>query len=434
MKISINRLFFIIALFLIAGPYIPLLFNNLPPIIRSHHIWTIAWFISLLLFYPRVFTNKLMLIIIGYGFFLFLGLNTFWSEMDAWNVKNLYFELYEIFIGASVIIYFTMKQEYKNLAKIVLITLIFIVITSIMTIYSSSIDPMYARNMTGAAIIKNKSEIEYVYSFKKYGGSDYSSAIALMAMIPILAYIQKNRKTIKIKLWIMLSSLILVLSALISIQIFANVLIAFIAVIFSFIGTRNNWKTLIISFFVFMLIVITPRDIYIKGLYKASNWFETDSEMYYKLNDIAAFIEAGAIIEGTSTETGSRAQRYPALWKAFIERPIGGCYYFTNEFKNNYDVMGVHLHWMNKLTVTGIMGFIFFALILNTYMRQIIKKMDKDYRYFFLLATFSILSYGFLKTLIGRHAWYMFFVIIPGINYLPLLFNKKIKNIINKKT
>ena len=46
---------------------------------------------------------------------------------------------------------------------------------------------------------------------------------------------------------------------------------------------------------------------------------------------------------------------------------------------------------------------------------------------YFLLSLLSMVALGAMKTLIGRELWYTFFIIVPGLYYLPLLKKKKSK-------
>lgn len=61
--------------------FLPIVSNNLPRYIGSQHLYAIIWGISLILLCPKVFMQKIMLLLIVYGFLLGLMLNTFWTNM-----------------------------------------------------------------------------------------------------------------------------------------------------------------------------------------------------------------------------------------------------------------------------------------------------------------------------------------------------------------
>jgi hypothetical protein len=103
--------------------------------------------------------------------------------------------------------------------------------------------------------------------------------------------------------------------------------------------------------------------------------------------------------------------------------------FFSDESGNGYKPEGAHLHWMNKLTTNGIIGLIVFLLIPYNFIRNNLRLFDPTYKFYYILASLSILSYGLIKQLGGRDTWYAFFIILPGLYYLPLLkIKNKIKN------
>jgi hypothetical protein len=82
---------------------------------------------------------------------------------------------------------------------------------------------------------------------------------------------------------------------------------------------------------------------------------------------------------------------------------------------------GGHLHWMNKLTTTGVFLFIFFIMVIYNFIKINLKYFDSAYIFYYILASLSIVSYGLIKAISGRETWYALFIILPGIYYLPML-------------
>jgi hypothetical protein len=113
------------------------------------------------------------------------------------------------------------------------------------------------------------------------------------------------------------------------------------------------------------------------------------------------------------------------LFESFIRSPIFGCYFFSEKDGRGYERAGAHLYWMNKITVTGIAGFVFFVSIMIAFFRKSVTLIPKNMRFYYMIALVSFVIYGFFKNL-GGHTWYAFFVIIPGMCYLPLL-SKKVR-------
>lgn len=410
---------------LMASTFLPVVFNNLPRFIRSHHLWAIIWGISLIVFNPGIFLNKAMAYLLAYGLGLFLATETIWSNIDGWNRTRLFFEFYEIAIGLSVITYFLKNKDYISLAKVTKWSVIFIFITAIMTIVSSTYDPMYARNLTGISSVTLESERETILSYKRFGGGGYGTAAAFMSLFPIIIYYYKNIKISLIsKKQIIVFSIVISL-ALLGMQIFGNIIIAIVFSIIALLGM----KKIRLSFFVFALLIsiifIIPKDFYINNLLTIGNSFKNKSELNYKFRDLATFIDTGADINDNETSAAGRAERYPMLLKTFIISPFFGCYYFSDERGNGYDSAGAHLYWMNKLTITGIFGLIIFLFIPFKFIKNNLLYFHSNFKFYYILASLSILCYGLIKVIGGRETWYAFFIIIPGLYYLPLLGKKK---------
>jgi hypothetical protein len=420
-----QKYFYYIALMLMASTFLPVVFNNLPPLIRSHHLWTFIWVISLLVFSPKILINKAMVYLLAYGLFLYLATETIWSNIDHWNYRRLFFEFYEIAIGVSVFTWFYQSKDFIHLAKIAKWSIIFLGITAIMSIISSAIDPLYARNITGLAAVADEKEIEAILSFKRYGGGTYSTAGAFMCLFPVCIYYYKNIKISLLSRVQIIVFSVIIFFALLGMQIFGNILIAVVFSIIALFGMRKLRQSILIIGIFFIIVFAIPKEVYVNSLLKVSNYFNKDSDLNYKFRDMSVYIETGADIKDNSTSTGGRVERYPMLMGTFVKSPMFGCYFFSDESGNGYKPEGAHLHWMNKLTTTGIIGLIVFLLIPYNFIRNNLRLFDPTYKFYYILASLSILSYGLIKQLGGRDTWYAFFIILPGLYYLPLL---KIKN------
>jgi len=412
---SKKKYFYYISLLLTASYFLPLVFDNIPTFFSSHLPWAILWLVSLIIFYPKVFLSKLMTLIILYAIFITTSLSTYWSDMDSWNKRFLLTELYHLSIGASVISYYFVSKDYYSLSKLAYWTIRFVVITAIMSIFSSLIDPEYARNIIGAGAIDNPEEFEKVISMKRYGGGGYGTAIAFMSMVPILLLYYKYGKFYK-KKSIILYILIIIL-ALLSMQIFTNIIIAFFSIVFSLLGFNRLRRSIITIIFTLAIILAIPKPFYVNLLYNIGSIFNNYKELNYKFTDFAIFLETGSNVEEPSTGTGGRAQRYPELIKTFYKSPFWGCYFY-NKDGNGYNPLGAHLYWMNKLTTTGLIGLIFFLSIIIYFIQNFFKKIqNKIVKFYYLLSIFSFLSYGLFKNISSKGAWFTFFVVIPALIY-----------------
>jgi hypothetical protein len=394
---------------LMISAFLPLLFTNLPPVIRSHHIWTFLWFVSLITLKTEILTKRAMFYLIIYGaIMLLLLLNTIWINIDPWNKMAITKEFYEVTVAISVMVYFRLEKDYIGLANLVKWTLIFVMITGVMSIITSIINPMYARDIIGLSDVSITGERELILSYKKYGGGNYGFASGIICLFPMFIFYYKN---IGKSYWdrrILILFTIIIFFALIRMQIFANILISVVIITLSLAGSKKLLRSVILITLLTGILFIIPKQFYINTLVRIGSWFDPNSDVYFKFNDMANFLTIGGGYEGTGT--GERASRYPLLWDSFISNPIYGGKDFNG-----------HLHWMNKLAVFGLLGTLPFLWIVAQQIRTNLKIFDKEFSFYFLLSMLSIIALGCIKALGGKELWYMYFIIIPGFYYIPLL-------------
>lgn len=423
MKLKTEKYFRILIIIIMGIVFLPIISSRLPKYMDTLLFWSIIWGVSLLVFKPKIIFNKIMLIVILYGFFIWIMLYFVWINMDDWNVSFLKQEFWLFFLSISIITYFNTTKDYEGLAIITKFSLIFIGITAIMTVITTIINPMYARFLFSEKIEGELArKIYYVY-----GAGNYSTVIAFMSLLPVWIYYYKNN----LQFFITNKSAILILILIIFIavfrmQFFTNIFISLIIASLSFISPKKSYRNvLIISVFAFTLIRI-PSDVYINTLRDLSIITEDMEDVSFKLKEFAVYIERGGNIE--SNEVAIRAERFPMLKSAFLKSPIIGCYYPPGSYGLGYRNYGAHLYWMNKLTVTGIIGILFFVSIFFLFIKNEINLIQGEFRYYYILSFLSIIIYGFLKNLGGKECWFVFFIILPGMYYLPLLKNKQENN------
>lgn len=401
---------------LITASFLPVVANNLPPVIGSYRfLWAPIWLLSLLIFYPQILKHKLIIYLLLYGLiFLFILFNSLWINMREWDRKMITDEYYTFIVSISVIAYFRISTDYVGLAWLSRLAGVFIVITALLSIISSFIDPMYARNLSGNWY--GTEEKEY---FSRLGGGAYGFAGALVALFPVGIYFFRNNNLVRLPKIIIAAIIIVCFFSLIRMQIFANILIAFFSLIFSMLGSKRIKRSVIISGIVLLIILLIPTSYYSGLLSSASTYFEPNSETYSKLNDLSSFVSDD--YEPDATGAGGRLARYPLLTNAFLATPFLG-HYTSPEITDIGP--GGHLYWMNKLTIFGILGFVPFLLIHYIFIRSSLRYVNKEYLFYYLISVVSIIILGLFKNLAGREMWFVYFVILPGFFNLPLLKNR----------
>jgi hypothetical protein len=107
----------------------------------------------------------------------------------------------------------------------------------------------------------------------------------------------------------------------------------------------------------------------------------------------------------------------------FLNSPLLGAFSTGDK---SYNVEGGHIYWMNKLAVMGILGFIFFIQIYYRNISFYIKTIaNQEFKLYYLLSVVSFITYGLIKNIGGREAYFMLFFILPSMQFLPLLKTKK---------
>lgn len=380
--------------------------------IGVYKYWAYIWFISLIFLAPRIFTDKFFFFVLCFSIiFVYFLLNTLWNNVDEWNKREARMEVLAFLVPMSLYAYFRFSRDFDGLALLVKWTLFFIAITAILSIYSSTIDPMYARSLTGGDYTAAEAK-----TMQKLGGGAYGFAGALVFLFPMIVYYYRNSSKIPFSKPQILIFGIVCFVAVLRMQIFANIILSVFGIIFSLLGARKIRKSLIYSGIFLGLLILIPKNVYSDLLISASKHFNPDSDVYYKLNDMAVFIKFGEV--SAETAAGGRIERYPLLWEGFKTNPLTG---FYNSNSTLHIEPGGHLYWMNKLTVYGILGFIPFILIFYFYIKKVIKQFDPEFTFYFLLSVFSGIGLGLMKNLVGNDFWCMLFFIIPSLYYLPLL-------------
>jgi len=317
-------------------------------------------------------------------------------------------------IAISILEYLKTTKDEFWIAFITKWTLIFIAITSIMSIYASYIDPTYARMMIGGRL----DEVEFE-RFSRLGAGAFGFAGMLPFLFPMMFYFYRNsHKSIFSKKQIILFGII-TFFALIRIQIFANILLSVILIFISFLGSKNVKLSISLTLVILIIFFFIPNSYYASLLIKISSYFSTDSNLYFKLNDLASAL-IGQVQDNVGI--GGRLERYPLLYAAFINSPILG-HAFSNS-STDIDAGG-HLYWMNKLAVFGVFGFLLFIKIHINHIKEIIVQYDEEFLFYFSVSVIGGLGLGLMKNLAEREYWFTYFILLHGIYYLPIIMKTK---------
>lgn len=395
--------------------------NNLPSGLGSHiFLWAPLALLTAFFYKPIIFRKTPLFQILVFGI-LSAGLlqHLLWGFMDEWNKSVILSEFYVILYSITLLSYFYHNRDVKGLASIGKYGFFFILITSITTLVALFIDPMIVRNSAGGYGLTPSDEL----LFDRLGVGGYGFVMGLACLLPIIVYyIRLNSFTsISRRVWIVI--LLILLFVILKAQIFANILIAALITILAFTNSRNLKRTYFFLGFFAIIILLVPDEMYSNSIRILGHQFPKDSETYSKLIDLANYIEAP---DTESTETGSRTERYPILFEAFIDSPMLGDSSYPSK---HFIIPGSHLHWMNRLTLWGLLGFAFYIYILFQIYKFTANLFEKNFLFYYNLSVIAVIMLGLMKAITGREMWLMILLIVPGMYFWPMISNNgKSKN------
>ncbi len=388
--------------------------NNVPVLASFRWLWGPVTLAIALVSFKNSINNRQVITVLIYGL-LYCGVLQYslWQHANDWYKNSILQDFYAMIV---VVVFYSIlykNRYYKEWANLAKIGLVFFIITGIMTIVATQINPMIVRdsyNTSIRAFVKDLSFLE------KFGFGSYGYMTALVALFPVLVFFikKKNKVWLSKRGWIVLT--IFFYFVLIRAQIFANILVVSMMLLIAFSGARKFKRSLFISFMVGVILISIPDSFWIDLLKGSSDYFNPNSEMNYKLNDMANFISNPNIYDPT-TGAGSRAERYPLLLQAFSAQPITGDASYNSPFDYGMAVGG-HLYWMSRLALWGVFGFMGYLIILSNIFKPVLKIFDKEFKFYYFLSLLSIIVLGMLKALGGREPYIMLLIIIPGLYFL----------------
>jgi len=422
--LSQKNLFRILSFFLIISTILFVVSRNiLSPFGSFRFLYAPLWLLVVTLYKPQIYNQKPVQVLVLYGLLSILVLqHTLWSYMSDWYQIMIIEEFYALIVAVTLMAYYYVSKDYRGWALLGKWSLVFIVITGVMTVIATSIMPLLSRQ--SAAGFEGLPKMRALYDITGCGGYGFGQAITLLFPILIYNIKFKRQSTVSRRIFILL--IIFLFYVVLRIQVFANIITASVAIIVSLLGVRRIKTSIALIVMVLIFAYIVPLQFYAAVLTSASKFFDKGSENYYKLNDMASFVENPNL--NRSTSAGGRVDRYPLLLKAFIKSPLLGDASYNSIYDYQLNVGG-HLHWMSRLTVWGIFGFLFYLFMLGTIFKKILSLFDKQFGFYYTLSIFAFIIMGFMKTITGREGWMVLFVIIPGLYFLPLI--SKNKSIVN---
>ncbi|HOF17164.1 MAG TPA: hypothetical protein PLP76_09755 [Bacteroidales bacterium] len=384
------------------------------------YLWAPLAMVSIFLSRPLTFIKGPLKFLLIYGI-LIVGIlqYTLWKYMDDWNQVRIFWEFYFLIVMSLILYYYVSKNELIKLAWISKYAFIFVLIALITTNIALFIDPYLIRNSANSEMFTAFSRRLY----NVFGVLSYSYSQAIICLIPIIVYGIKFNKKIIFNKKTLIFILFLIIITQIRSQIFGNILVMIVITFLSFVKVKRRFFFMVLMSVFVVIFIAIPDMYYVNFLYYLSTYFDSRSELYYKITDLAEFIKYPMF--DTKTGAGGRAERYPLLFEALLANPFFGNASYVSLYKIE---LGAHLYWMNRLALWGVLGFAFFVFVLYKLYTHIESLFDKDFKFFYFLSWAAFIFHGLIKATGDKEIWLMLIVVIPGLYFYPL-FNKKEENI-----
>ncbi|MCK9448816.1 MAG: hypothetical protein M0Q41_07530 [Bacteroidales bacterium] len=393
-----NRFLNIVSILLMGHFYLLIVFNNLPNILNSSLFFIPLWFISLGIIHPKMLFSKENLQIYSYIIFFVVSFNFFWQDVVVGEQRKIYIEIGAILTAHTILYYYIVRNDFKGLSLLIKVTFFFILISSITSLIGFVRYPLAARELAG--VLAREGNFTTIIRYQSLGIGGYGFFASLIFVPPLLiTYILSTKPIYKQKLFILISIIIIYLS-LITAQYFANFLICTFAVVISVFKIKNFKTIFILSVLIMPLLLFDISLIFSQALYSLSALFSKYSELSHKLSDLGAYF-LNSNISGYEVE--ARSMRFPILLENFLTNPLRG----SSEGNQ-------HLHWMNKLSMFGLLGTLPFFLIVRKLFKTTFFSLHPLLKYYYVVSFLSYFFLGLLKAAHLREILIMVFLIVPG--------------------
>lgn len=403
-----KKALYYIAFVLLLTALLMIVSNNVPILASFRWLWAPGFLLFTFIFHTKVFTTKSVIAALAYGI-LYAGIlqYTLWNYANDWYKTRIFEDFYAMIVFVLLFAVLHYNRYWGIWRKLAKFGILFMVITGFMTIVVTTIDPLAVR-----LSYSNSEEIAHLL---KFGFGSYGYMTAIVALFPILVFFIKQPTKIWLSKKVLILLIVFLVYVLFKAQIFANILVALGVIAFSALGARRLSKS--IGYIIVGVIVLSliPPSFYAESLRSIGNNFESGSELHFKFFDIANYIENPVLDEEeTSTGSGSRASRYPALLKTFLAAPLLGDASYNSPYTEEIG-SGGHLYWMSRLALWGIFGFIGYLFILRQIFKPVLRIFDNEFRFYYYLSLGSTIVLGLLKNIAGREPYIMLLIIIPGL-------------------
>lgn len=403
-KKNIFRFLSIIVVFAIIMPITKL---EVPVIQRFQNI-AFLWFFAVLFLKPKLLIHKAMLVL----YFAFIvnliiwasNTNQFSYNYNTADILRFIYPYMWIALAVNLNLYFIKSNDYEGFIKIINISFILILLTSITSILGLNSFPNASRSM-------NQGTMAIDYNLHNYysliGIAGYGFYTMVMILIPIIVFLIKKTKT---KLWKFLFYLFLLIFIYSTYKAQHTTILIFAIVGFIIAHIKLN-KNFFLKLSLAVIFVAVSSVFLSELIYSITEKMEASS-VVKRLNDIAFTLDNGFVED--SYFVSERLGRTQSSIDLFFINPIFG----SGESSG-------HAYWIDRLALIGIIGFLFYANIFVKSYKFNSNFFSHSISYYQLIY-FIIIIFGVIKNMSSFEIWFTPLFFAPCILWLENSKSKKL--------
>lgn len=391
--------------------FLPIVFTNIPSPFNSPFIYLVIWAILLGLFHVDIYLSYSIIPIYLFIFIYFLAIPIFWSNVTVgfnyqigyvWLLKEISWTLLAILMTT----YFIKSRDYYGFGVVSIVAIIFIIITSITSIYGFTLFPSATRQMaSGSAAYEG---LETLFRNMGIGTFGFFSGVAFL--VPIFVYYLKNKGLdSRLRLYLFGFTLIILYSIYMSVlttSLFTALGLFIIGM--SIKGVNFTRQVVFPSMIIIITFIVFSYQIG-QLMYLFENIFENTS-YEFKFNELGRAFEKSDFNPNSSQNYIAKERLSRSFYSlmSFSENPIIG----------GGKSMG-HAHWLDRLGLFGLLGFLPWVYIFVTQIKQNVKLFTGNYRIYYYLSFMSFIFFGLFKGgLESVEVSICIFFLAPGLYFI----------------
>jgi hypothetical protein len=382
----------ILSYFVLGEVFLSIIFERLPFPFYSYNFWQILWFISLLLFKPRIFVHKLLLA--SYIGLVYYAVQHFILSKPI-EQSFAFFQYYIYIVSALTMFIYTISQNTMHISGLSRYSICIIFFSSITSIVGFLIFPESIRFNPEFHISHTLGREQLKY-YSSIGIMNYSFFYGLALSMPVLyVWVKDNfaKRTVPLHIIVVL----LLVFSIVQSNFATAFLMSVIGLFLVLIGYKNFVRYKLLIIFVIILLFFIQVNFFSGVISSLSSYLPDGSVLQSRIQDLVL------TIQGQETTHGSaRLDRIPLLLANFLKSPLFGSG-FTLGHNFLFDI----------LSCFGIVGLIPYLILFIKLFHFVRKLIDNRLRYYYSIYIIVFIIYISLKGAPGKEVYIFTIFLVP---------------------